>query len=194
MNMLHKWGGVCFFILFLFFPGLGVAQQNQKAQLTSSTYRIQVNDLLEVNVWKELDLTREVRVRRDGRISLPLVDEAPAAGMTPMELKKHITQRLARYIENPVVTVIVKEQGSAFYIIGEVGQIGAYPLIKNLSLVQAIALAGGFTEWANKKEMILVRRIQGQDKRYVLSYEDIVSGKKASDNVQLHPGDTIIVY
>lgn len=160
----------------------------------NSRYKIQISDTLEVNVWKEEDLTQEVQVRRDGMISLPLVDEMQAAGLTTVQLKQNISQSLSNFIENPVVTVIVKEQGSSFYIIGEIDQIGEYPLTKNISLVQALALAGGFTEWANKNELLLIRRIEGQDKRYILSYDDIVSGKKATDNVLLQPGDTIVVY
>jgi polysaccharide export outer membrane protein len=159
-----------------------------------STYKMQVSDILEINVWKEEDLTQEVQVRRDGMISLPLVDEMQAAGLTTIQLKQNISQRLAKFIENPVVTVIVKEQGSSFYIIGEISEIGEYPLTKNISLVQALALAGGFTEWANKKELLLIRRVEGQDKRYTLSYDDIVSGKKHTDNVLLQPDDTIVVY
>jgi polysaccharide export outer membrane protein len=170
------------------------AQNKQSVANNSSMYKIQVNDVLEIHVWKEENLTRDVQVRRDGRISLPLVDEIQAAGRNPVELKKNITQILSQYIENPVVTVIVKEQGSTFYIIGEVVQIGAYPLVKNISFVQALSLAGGFTEWADKDKMLLIRRVNGEDKRYIVSYNDIIKGKKPKDNFILQPNDTIVVY
>jgi polysaccharide export outer membrane protein len=179
---------VCVFL----FAFIGNANAEQVKNV--STYKIQVSDILEINVWKEEDLTQEVQVRRDGMISLPLVDEMQAAGLTTIQLKQNISQRLSKFIENPVVTVIVKEQGSSFYIIGEIDQIGEYPLTKNISLVQALALAGGFTEWADKNELLLIRRVEGQDKRYILSYDNIVTGKKTSDNVLLQPDDTIVVY
>jgi polysaccharide export outer membrane protein len=181
---------LCVCVFLFAFIGNANAEQGKNV----STYKIQVSDILEINVWKEEDLTQEVQVRRDGMISLPLVDEMQAAGLTTIQLKQNISQRLSKFIENPVVTVIVKEQGSSFYIIGEIDQIGEYPLTKNISLVQALALAGGFTEWADKNELLLIRRVEGQDKRYILSYDNIVTGKKTSDNVLLQPDDTIVVY
>ena len=124
-----------------------------------SAYRIGAGDVLEIMTWKEPDFSRDVMVRLDGRISFPLLDDVPAAGLTPMELKQTLQEKAGEFIESPVVTVTVKNPASKkFYIIGEVGRTGEYPLIKDLTVLQAFALAGGFTEWASKKEILLLRR------------------------------------
>lgn len=157
-------------------------------------YRIGKGDVLEINVWKEEDLTRTVTVRNDGKISLPLLDDIQAAGKTPMELKAVISNKLSSFIEGPVVTVIVKEQGSQrIYIIGEVKSIGEYVLNKDLTVVQALALAGGFTEWAKKDKIVLLRRSQGKEQRMIINYDDIVDGEKPGQNILLQADDTIIV-
>jgi polysaccharide export outer membrane protein len=123
-----------------------------------------------------------------------LIDELVAAGKTPTQLKIEIQQRLADFITNPNVTVTVRDASSKrFYILGEVTNTGEYPLTKNLTVLQAFALAGGFTEWASKKEIILFRREQGKDIIMRIDYKDIVKGKDFSQNVRIRADDTIVV-
>lgn len=157
-------------------------------------YIIGKGDILEINVWKEEDLTRTLIVRKDGRISLPLVNDIQAAGITPMQLKKEIQAKLSEYIENPVVTVIVKSQDSKrYYIIGEIKNTGQYELKKDLTIVQALALAGGFTEWADKDDILLLRKTDNRTDQIKIDYHKIISGDDYQQNVILQPDDTIIV-
>ena len=165
------------------------------AETTVDSYQIGVGDLLEITTWKEPDFSREnVLVRSDGKISFPLVNDFPAAGLSPMELKFNLEKALKAYVEHPVVTVTVTNPGSQkFYILGEVMRTGEYPLIKQLTVLQAFALAGGFTEWASKKEIILLRHEGGADKIYRINYKEITKGEDFSQNLKLKADDTIIV-
>jgi polysaccharide export outer membrane protein len=166
-------------------PGKGAAQ----------SYQIGAGDVLEITTWKEPDFSREnVLVRTDGIISFPLLNDVQAAGLTPMELKGIIETGLKDYVETPFVTVSVIDPASQkFYILGEIQSTGEYPLTKKLTVLQAFAMAGGFTEWASKKEILLLRNEQGQDKIYRINYKDITKGKDFSQNLKLQADDTIIV-
>ena len=159
------------------------------------SYQIGIGDILGITTWKEPDFTREnVLVRTDGKISFPLLDDFPAAGLSPMELKYNLQAGLKSYVSNPVVTVhIVDPISQKFYILGEVMRTGEYPLVKHLTVLQAFALAGGFTEWASKKEIILLRHEGGKDKIFRINYKDITKGKDFSQNLKLMVDDTIIV-
>jgi polysaccharide export outer membrane protein len=159
------------------------------------SYEIGVGDILGITTWKEPDFTREnVLVRTDGKISFPLVNDFPAAGLSPMELKYNLEVALNAYVSNPVVTVhVVNPLSQKFYILGEVRRTGEYPLVKHLTVLQAFALAGGFTEWASKKEIILLRHEGGKDQIFRINYKDIADGKDFSQNLKLKTGDTIIV-
>jgi polysaccharide export outer membrane protein len=163
------------------------------ARASQDNYLINKGDVLEINVWKEEELTRALKVRIDGKISLPLLDDVQAAGRTPVELKETVEQGLSEFMEGPEVTVIVQKQNGQFYLIGEVIQAGAYPLQKDLTIVQALALAGGFTEWADKNKILLLRRSKGNIKRLTINYNQIVSGKSPEHNALIQPNDTIIV-
>ena len=180
----------CFMIWLLFAPAIGLADQSQ---VVNEEYLIDKGDVLEINVWKEQELTRTLKVRADGKISLPLVDDIQAAGRTPLELKSSIRKELSAYIEVPQVTVIVQEQSGQYYLIGEVASTGAFPLQKDLTVIQALAQAGGFTEWADKDSILLIRREQGQEKRIKVDYDAIVSGKSVDKNLLIKANDTIIV-
>ena len=161
----------------------------------AGTYKIGSGDILEIVTWKEPDFSREeVLVRTDGFISFPLLNDVQAEGLTPNELKMAIQTGLTDYVTNPEVTVTIKISNSKkFYILGEVANTAEYPLNKSLTVLQAFALAGGFTEWASKKEIILMRKENGTDKIYRVNYKDIVKGKDINQNISLRPDDTIIV-
>ena len=162
---------------------------------TQETYLIGSGDILEITTWKEVDFTREeILVRLDGMITFPLINDIQAKGQTPMQVKQAIEKKLKDYVENPIVTVTVTTSGSKrFYILGEVVNTGEYPLVKGLTVLQAFALAGGFTEWASKKEIILMRNEDGKEKIFRVNYKDIIKGKDFSQNIKLQPDDTIIV-
>lgn len=181
-------------VLVFFLASLPATSWAARGSAPDDEYRIGKSDVLEINVWKEEDLTKTVRVRKDGKISLPLIDDVQASGRTPVELKKTIQRGLSEYIENPTVTVIVQSQASRrYYIIGEVAQTGEFELIKDLTVMQAITKAGGFTEWADKDDILLLRRDSGNKKRINIDYNEIVSGESPEQNVQLKADDTIIV-
>ena len=159
------------------------------------SYQIGVGDILEITTWKEPDFTREnVLVRNDGKISFPLLNDLPAAGLSPMELKYNIEVGLRAFVSTPVVTVhVINPVSQKFYVLGEVRRTGEYPLAKHLTVLQAFALAGGFTEWASKKEIILLRHEGGKDQIFRINYKEITDGKDFSQNLKLRPDDTIIV-
>ncbi len=154
-----------------------------------------VGDILEITTWKEPDFSREeILVRIDGKITFPLLNDVQAAGRTPMQLTQEIETKLKDYVDSPVVTVIVRNPSSKkFYILGEVANTGEYPILKELTVLQAFALAGGFTEWASKKEILLFREVDGKQKTLVINYKNIVKGKDLSQNVKIQANDTIIV-
>jgi polysaccharide export outer membrane protein len=162
---------------------------------TQDTYLIGSGDILEITTWKEADFSREeILVRLDGMITFPLINDILAKGRSSMQVKQNIEEKLKDYVENPIVTVTVRSSASKrFYILGEVMQTGEYPLVKNLTVLQAFALAGGFTEWASKKEIILMRNEDGKEKIFRVNYKDIVKGKDFSQNIKIQPDDTIIV-
>jgi polysaccharide export outer membrane protein len=163
-------------------------------QKAADDYKIGVGDVLQISTWKEEDLTFDkVFVRNDGKITFPLLDDIQAAGRTTMELKQDIQERLAEFVEAPTVTVTLANPGSQkYYILGEVQKVGEYNLIKKLTVVQAFALAEGFTEWASKDEIILFRRHQGEEFMIKIDYDDITDGNLKND-IQLKADDIIIV-
>jgi len=189
---------------FLIVTGLADAQQGKtpstgvkvfgEVTADSDTYVIGPEDVLSINVWREEALTRQVPVRSDGKISLPLVDEIHAAGLTPLQLKEKLTLRLKEFIDNPNVSVIVVEANSQkVYVSGEVRTPGVYRLRGETTLLQVIPMAGGFTEWADQKKVLIIRKEGEKDRRIVVNYKKIVSGDDMGANIVLKPGDTIIV-
>ena len=160
----------------------------------SDTYVIGPEDMLDIFVWKETELSRRVPVRMDGKISIPLVGEMQAAGLTPLKLKAELIDKLKAYVEVPNVTVTVMEVNSfKVFVSGQVAKPGVYPLRSETTILQIIPLAGGFTEWANQRKILLVRKEQGKEKRITINYKKILSGDDLSQNIVLKPGDTIIV-
>ena len=197
--MKHKTTFVTFISVILIttftLPVLAQDKATVIAETVVDAYQIGIGDILEITTWKEPDFSREaVLVRTDGKISFPLVNDFPAAGLSPMELKYNLEKALKSYVSHPVVTVHVTDPVSQkFYILGEVVSTGEYPLVKHLTVLQAFALAGGFTEWASKKEIILLRHEGGKDKIYRINYKEITKGKDFSQNLKLRADDTIIV-
>ena len=157
-------------------------------------YKIGIGDVLKISTWKEEDLSFDaVRVRRDGKITFPLLDDLQAEGVTTMELKTTIEKKLADFVEAPTVTVtLVGAVSQQYYILGEVQGVGEYPLVKKLTVVQAFALAKGFTEWASKDEIILFRRQNNKQEIIKIDYDDIAKGRLDKD-ILLQADDIIIV-
>jgi polysaccharide export outer membrane protein len=169
--------------------------QTWSAKAQAAEYRIGAGDVLEISTWKEPELSRPaVLVRIDGRVSFPLLGDIAAAGMTPMQLTETIQKGLASYVTAPVVTVtVVNPASQRIYVLGEVVRTGEYPLTKELTVLQAFSLAGGFTQWAAKDAIILMRKEGGKEKIYRINYKDIVKGKDIDNNLSLQTNDTIVV-
>jgi polysaccharide biosynthesis/export protein len=171
--------------------GTGAAH---KAATSDPNYVIGGQDVLDISVWKEAELTRTVPVRPDGKISLPLLNDVQAAGLTPTQLAEQITGSLKKYVTDPQVTVIVSQINSQrIYILGEVTRAGAYPLLPNMTLLQGLSSAGGFTQFANLKKIYMFRMENGKQVKYPFNYKDVISGKATDENVVLRAGDTIVV-
>ena len=152
------------------------------------------DDRLAINVWKEPDLTRTIPVRSDGKISLPLVGEMQAAGRTPLQLEQDIGAKLKDFITAPEVTVIVEQINSQkFNILGQVAKPGSYPLSSATTVLDAIAAAGGFRDFAKQKSMYILRKNSaGGETRIAFNYKDVIKGKNTEQNIKLEPGDTIV--
>ncbi|MFZ0612944.1 MAG: polysaccharide biosynthesis/export family protein [Desulfobacterales bacterium] len=165
------------------------------AKAAGAAYTIGAGDVLRIVTWKEADFSLDtVLVRTDGKISFPLLNDVQAAGLTPMMLKDVLEKGLKNYVSAPVITVAVVNAGSQkFYILGEVTRTGEYPIVKELSVLQAFALAGGFTQWAAKDEILLIRREGGQKKVYKINYKDMAKGKNLEQDLLIRADDTVIV-
>jgi len=154
-------------------------------------YTIGPDDRLSIVFWKDTEITSEVVVRPDGRISLPLLNDVQAAGLTPDQLRERLLVAAARFIADPAATVVVKEINSRHvFITGSVEKPGSYPLRVPTTVLQLIATLGGLKEFVNGKNIIVVRP---GNTRFKFNYQDVVSGKKLAQNIELRPGDTVIV-
>ena len=191
-------------ILFLILaPALSPGDTNKEDKVSNGKlhvlhltedYIIGQGDLLEIFVWRNEQLSRQVAVRPDGKISLPLIQDLQAAGFTAIQLKNQITRKLSDYIDNPKVSVIITEIRSyRVSVLGRVGNPGVYPITGKTTLVEAISLAGGFTEWAQKDEIIVLRNEGGKNKMIRVNYKKIAKGKDLSQNIKIQADDTIIV-
>jgi polysaccharide export outer membrane protein len=158
------------------------------------TYVIGVTDLLAINVWKNEELSVQVPVRSDGMISVPLIHDVQAEGLTPEELRDVISRELAEYVTEPQVTVIVVQTNSRYVsVIGEVGRQARVPLSQNMRVLEAIAFVGGFNTFANRRDVRIVRRDAQGEHEYRFDYKAYIRGKAPGTNIVLRPGDTIIV-
>ncbi len=157
-------------------------------------YVIGAEDMLDISVWKEPELSRSLPVRPDGKISLPLLNDIQAAGLTPTQLAIGITEKLRRYLAEPQVTVIVTAVNSRrSYILGEVFRPGAYPLLPNMTVLQALSSAGGFSTFADTKKIYVLRYENGRQTKYPFNYKEVIRGQRPEQNILLKPGDTIVV-
>jgi polysaccharide export outer membrane protein len=156
---------------------------------------IGVDDVLAINVWKEPDISRAIPVRSDGRISLPLVGEVQAAGQTPAKLEVEIAGKLKSYIAEPEVTVMVQQINSQkFNVLGQVARPGSFPLANSPTVLDAIALAGGFRDFAKQKSIYVLRQKEdGSQVRLAFNYKDVIKGVHPEQNVRLQPRDTVVV-
>lgn len=171
------------------------ASHTPAAATNDPAYVIGPQDILAISVWKEPDLSENsVPVRPDGKISLPLINDIQASGATPMQLTAEIRDRLKNYVNDPRVTVIVTAINSQrVYILGEVPRPGAYPLLPNMTVLQAISSCGGLTEYANPKKVYVLRTENGAQKKYRFNYKQVVKGDHIAQNIELRAGDTIVV-
>ena len=159
----------------------------------SSDYVIGADDNLHISVWKEPDLSETLPVRPDGKISMPLLNDIPAAGLTPLQLKDSITEKLKKYIADPRVTVVVTAMNSQrIFVTGEVVHTGPMVLMPHMTVLQALAQAG-FTQFANPKAIYLLRTENGKQVKRPFNYKEVVKGNHQEQNVALKPGDTIVV-
>lgn len=165
------------------------------AKAHDDTYVIGIDDVLAINVWKEPEVSRTVPVRSDGRISLPLAGEIQASGNTPKKLEQEIAAKLQSFIAEPEVTVIVEQiKSQKFNILGMVNKPGSYPLTSSSTVLDGIALAGGFKDFAKQKSIYVLRQNpDGTESRIAFNYKNVIKGKNSDQNVKLQSNDTIVV-
>jgi polysaccharide export outer membrane protein len=157
-------------------------------------YKIGPQDVLRIDVWKEPDISRTIPVRPDGKVSLPLLNDVQAAGLTAMQLAGSLRDSLSKYLTTPQVTVTVTEINSRrVYITGEVTHAGALPLLPNMTVLQALSSAGGFTQFAKVKNIYVLRTENGKQVKHPFNYKEVVKGNLAEQNITLQPGDVIVV-
>ena len=157
-------------------------------------YTIGADDVLEVIVWREKDLSAEVKVRPDGKVSLPLVNDFQAGGLTPEAFRAAVTTAVTKFVEGPSVTVIVKQINSRqVFVMGEVVKPGTYPLTAPTTVLQLLAQAGGPTPFAKTDEIGVMRTVDGKTTRHLFNYKEVARGRKIEQNIVLRPGDTVII-
>lgn len=174
--------------------GMPDAGPQRESATNDPHYLIGAQDVLDVSVWKEPELSRQVPVRPDGKISLPLLNDVQAAGLTPTQLATQITTNLNKFMTSPQVTVIVLEINSQrIYLLGEVARAGAYVLLPGMTVLQALSNAGGFTPFSNLKSIYVLRQENGKQQKLFFNYREVISGKRIEQNIELKAGDTIVV-
>ncbi len=182
-------------------PTAGVSRPAVSSSATQAPLRqteefiIGPGDILAVNVWKEPEISKSVPVRSDGRISLPLIGEVQSSGQTPKQLQTEITNRLKEYVADPAVTVVVQEiRSQKFNVLGMVSHPGSFSLTKPMTVVDAIATAGGFRDFAKQKDIYVLRRDgAGKQTRFAFNYKDVIKGVHPEQNVELQSSDTVVV-
>ena len=167
---------------------------SEVTQTEEESYIIGPSDVLEINVWKEPELTRQVVVRMDGKITLPMINDVQAANLTLLDLQEKIEDKYTEFVEVPEVTVILLASNSRkIYILGKIARPGEYPLTKEMTFLQAISIAGGLERWADQSDIKLIRKVEGVERTFCIDYDAIVSGRDLTQNILLMPDDTIFV-
>jgi polysaccharide export outer membrane protein len=162
-------------------------------RLPGPSYVIGPEDTLHVSVWKEPELTATLPVRADGKISLPLLNDVQAAGLTPMQLAALLQEKLKKYLDDPRVAVVVSQMNSQrFFATGEVQHSGALPLLPNMTVLQGLA-SSGLTQFANTKKIYVLRSVNGVQQKLPVNYKHLIKGEAMNQNIALKPGDTIVV-
>ena len=157
-------------------------------------YVIGPEDVLHVMFWRDADMSGEVIVRPDGKISLPLLNDVQAAGLTPDQLRARITELARNYVDTPNATVVVKAINSRkVFVMGAIEKPGIYPLAGGMTVLQLVAAAGGLKEYAKSDEIRIIRNVNGQDVRFEFNYRHVVAGKGLKQNIELRPSDTVVV-
>jgi len=181
-------------LLVLAILGLSLAMPAVAQQKTPPPYVIGIEDVLRLIVWNEPELTLDLQVRPDGKITVPLLNDVHVAGMTPETLAANLTLKLGEYVTDPSVTVIVQSINSyRVYFLGEVNTQGALPFYRPTRILQGIATAGGLTQFA-KKEITLLREIGGLEKRFQIDFKKLVAGEPSQENLMLLPNDTLLFH
>lgn len=183
----------------------GTAPASQTSELSSvpgkptavtedSAYKIGPQDVVRIDVWKEPEISRTIPVRPDGKVSLPLLNDVQASGLTAMQLAGAIREGLAKYLTGPQVTVTVIEINSRrVYVTGEVAHSGALPLLPNMTVLQALSSVGGFTQFARLKNIYVLRTEEGRQVKHPFNYKEVVKGNLQEQNILLQSGDVIVV-
>jgi polysaccharide biosynthesis/export protein len=162
--------------------------------ISSESYVLQPGDIIDVSVWKETDLQREVLIRPDGGFTFPLAGEVDARGRSVEKVRSILAERLQKYVPTPVVTVAVKSiGGNRIYVLGKVNHAGDFPLSTSLDVMQAISLAGGTTPYASVNDIVILRRQNGRQQALNFHYSDVARGRNLAQNIQLESGDTVVV-
>lgn len=161
---------------------------------TAPDYVVGAGDVLGIVFWRQQDMSTEVVVRPDGRISVPLLNEIDAAGLTPEQLRQRLTTEGQRFVQDPNVTVVVKQINSRkVYITGQVARPGPYPLTSSMNVLQLLSMAGGLLEYADGKNILVLRTVNGRPTQFTFNYKDMISRKNLKQNIDLKPDDTVIV-
>jgi polysaccharide export outer membrane protein len=173
-------------------PDIGKAVDH--GAVAREAYHLQAGDIIDISVWKETDLQKEVLIRPDGGFTFPLAGEVDARGQSVENVRSLLTERLQKYIPTPVVTVAVKSiGGNRVYVLGKVNRAGDFPLSNPLDVMQAISLAGGTTPYAAVNDIVILRRQNGRQQAFTFHYSDVARGRDLAQNIQLESGDTVVV-
>ena len=162
--------------------------------VTPPDYVIGPDDVLSILIWREKDMSLDVTVRPDGKISLPLINDIVAAGLTPEQLRKQVVEQAEKLVEDAQATVIVKTINSRrVFITGQVEKPGSYALTTRMTVLQLIAMAGGLKEFAKSNRIVTMRNDGGREERFIFDYNEVVEGKNLQQNLEMKPGDTVVV-
>lgn len=179
---------ICCLIFCLFF-GLGISLARAE-----DAYLLGPEDVLEISVWKDTELTKEVVVQPDGYFSFPLVGQVLARGRSVAQVQEELRQKLAEYISSPVVTVLLRKvQSYTVYVVGKVNRPGAFVLGREVNVMQALSMAGGMTPFASSGNILILRVEKGEQQKIPFDYDDVAKGKNLVQNIELKSGDVVVI-